>query len=298
MNKFYNKLILADEAYGNEWFPQIPNYNKQGSVFILVEGKNNNILVDGNTTTKEIRQGKYKRLIEISTVPYIEEIRFESASKETSFTFDVYVKAVIQVKDPIVFYNNRNLDATSYFTNMFSLDVRKITRQYSVLDYDGMDEVLTQKLSSYNNVDASTGFEYRISVVDAEPGSRAIEYVRRSNEQSLNAELRKKARNLIGDVALDYENAARMEVVEGKLSEEEAILKIQRFRQASYGDRIRQIKELRESSLITDIEARSMIKKMMLSEDAAKLTGETGGDGLTNPDLESDIVLDRLYEKG
>lgn len=141
-------------------------------------------------------------------------------------------------------------------------------------------------------------FEYRISVVDAEPGSRAIEYVRRSNEQSLNAELRKKARNLIGDVALDYENAARMEVVEGKLSEEEAILKIQRFRQASYGDRIRQIKELRESSLITDIEARSMIKKMMLSEDAAKLTGETGGDGLTDSDLESDIVLDRLYEKG
>ena len=40
-------------------------------------------------------------------------------------------------------------------------------------------------------------------MVDAEPGSRAIEYVRRSNEQSLNAELRKKARNLIGDVALD-----------------------------------------------------------------------------------------------
>ena len=36
MNKFYNKLILADEVYPNDWFPQIPNYRKQGSAFILV----------------------------------------------------------------------------------------------------------------------------------------------------------------------------------------------------------------------------------------------------------------------
>ena len=32
-----------------------------------------------------------------------------------------------------------------------------------------MDEELTNKLSSYNTMDESTGFEYRISVVDAEP---------------------------------------------------------------------------------------------------------------------------------
>lgn len=297
MNRFYNKLILTDEAYNNGLFPQIPNYRKQGSAFILVEGVNDNILVDGNTTTREIRQGKYKRLIEISTVPYMEEIRFETASKETSFTFDVYVKAVIQVKDPLVLYNNRNLDVTSYFTNMFSLDVRKITRQYSVLNYDGMDEVLTKKLSSYNNVDISTGFEYQISVVDAEPGSKAIEYVRRSNEQNLNAEIRKKARNLIGDVTLDYENAARMEVVEGKLSEEEAILKIQRFRRASYEDRMKQITELRGSGLVTDIEARNMIKKMVLSEEASKLTGEIQQDDSTGSDMENDTVLDGLYEE-
>ncbi len=298
MNKFYNKLILADEVYPNDWFPQIPNYRKQGSAFILVEGKNDNILVDGNTTTKEIRQGKYKRLIEISTVPYMEEIRFESASKETTFTFDVYVKAVIQVRNPITFYNNRNLDVTSYFTNMFSLDVRKITRKYSVLNYDGMDEVLTKKLSSYNNVDVSTGFEYRISVVDAKPGGKAIEYVRRSNEQSLNAELRNRAGKLIGDVTLDYENAVRMQVVEGKISEEEAILKIWEFKQASYKDRMKQITELRGNSLITDTEARGMIKKLMLPQETEKLTGEVQQDEWTDSDLENDRVLDELYEEG
>lgn len=296
MNEFYNKLILRDEEYKNGMFPQIPNYRKQDSAYILADGVNDNILVDECTTTRQIRQGKYKRLVEISTAPYMEEIRFESASRETSFTFEIYVKAVIQVKNPITFYNSRNLDVTAYFTNLFSLDVKKITRQYSILDYDGMDETLTSKLSSYNNVDVSTGFEYRISAVDAEPGEKAIEYVRLSNEQNLNAALKKKARELIGTVASDYEEAVRTEVVEGKLTEEEAILKIQSFNQASYEGRRKQISELREDGLLTDADARSMIKKMMLIEEPEKLQVEMQ-EGLDGSNSMDNSVLDELYKK-
>lgn len=163
MTEFENALILKDEPYQAGFFPKVPNFRKEGSAFIFGGGINDDLLVTDRTTTKELRQGRYTRLIEISTRPYLQEIHFLSPSKETAYSFSVYVKAVIQVQKPITFYVNRNLDIGAYFENLFSMDVRKITRKYSILDYDDMDEELTKKLSTYDNFDESTGFSYRIS---------------------------------------------------------------------------------------------------------------------------------------
>lgn len=294
MDEFYNKLILSDEEYLCGLFTPVPNYKKQGVAYILTEGVNDDIIVDERTTTKEIRRGKYKRLIEISTSPYLKEIRFESASRERSYTFDIYVKAVIQVKDPIVFYHNKNLDVDAYFTNMFTLDVRKITRKYSILEYDGMDEELTNKLSSYNTVDESTGFEYRISVVDAEPGSEAIEYVKRNDKQNLDAELKQKARELGKDVATDYENAIRTEVIEGKISEKEAILEINRFKNADYQEQLNKVVDLRERRLISEQDARKIIMKIQTVADHLI---EENPDAAIDTDVRNDTVLSELYEE-
>lgn len=296
MNEFYNQLILSDSEYERSFFPQVPNYKKQGVAYILTEGVDDDIVVDERTSSKQIRRGKYRRLVEISTNPYLKEIRFQSASKERSYTFDIYVKAVIQVKNPIVFYNNKNLDVDAYFTNMFTLDVRKITRKYSILEYDGMDEELTNKLSSYNTMDESMGFEYRISVVDAEPGVEAIEYVKRNDKQNLDAELKKKARDLVKDVALDYENAVRTEVIEGKISEKEAILEINRFRNADYEERLNKIDVLRERRLISEEDARKMTKKIQIVDNKENLI-ETGQNGAIDTGVQDDNVLDELYEE-
>ena len=296
MNEFYNNLILKDEEYISGMFSKVPNYKKQRVAYILTEGDNDDIIVDEYTTTKKIRRGKYRRLIEISTSPYLKEIRFKSASKERSYTFDIYVKAVIQVKDPIAFYNNKNLDVDAYFTNMFTLDVRKITRKYSILEYDGMDEELTDKLSSYNTLDESTGFEYRISVVDAEPGSEAIEYVKRNDQQNLNAELKQKARQLGQEVATSYENAIRTEVAEGKISEREAILEIKRFQNADYEERLNKVVDLRDRRLISEENARTIIKKIQVALDHADYLLEEKSDKGT--DTEDDYVLNELFEEG
>lgn len=297
MNEFYNTLILSDSKYECGFFPQVPNYKKQGVAYILAEGVNDNIVVNEKTSSKQIRRGKYSRLIEISTNPYLKEIRFKSASKERSYTFDIYVKAVIQVKDPIVFYNNKNLDVDAYFKNMFTLDVRKITRKYSILEYDGMDEELTNKLSSYNTVDESTGFEYRISVVAAEPGCEAIEYVKRNDKQNLDAELKNKARILGKDVAADYENAVRTEVIEGKISEREAILEINRFKNADYGEKLNKVVDLRDKRLISETEARKMMKKIQEVIDNPGNLIEKGQEEAKDTDVLDDDVLNELYYK-
>lgn len=182
MNEFQNKLLLSDETYPCGLFPRIPNFRKDSSAFVLSEGCNDGLYVIERTTSRDIRQGRYTRLVEIFTRPYLTEIQFYASAREQAYSFDVYVKAVIQVVDPITFYWNRNIDVDTYFNRLFSIDVKQITRKYSTLNYDGLDQELTQKLSAYNNVDSNTGFSYQVSKVDAEPDKAAQEYISRTSK--------------------------------------------------------------------------------------------------------------------
>lgn len=263
MNEFQNKLIIKEEAYQSGFFAKIPNTEKRGSAFILTKGCNDDIIVNEFTTAKQIRKGRYTQLVEISTLPYIKDIQIDAPSKETYYSFRVFVKAVIQVNDPVTFYENKNIDVDVYFDHVFSMDVKKITRKYSILDYEGMDDELTQKLSSFNTVDESTGFRYQISAVDAIPGEKAEEYVRKHGTQKLDAMLKKNARDLATIFTSDYSEAIKTEVAEGKLTEIEAIQKIQEYNDIEFRNQISHmkertnlVKELREEGLVTDKDAR------------------------------------------
>ena len=270
MTEFENKLIIREEDYKTGLFPVIPKFDKRGSAFILTGGICEDIVVDKHTTTKEIRQGKYTKLVEISTLPYLREIRFNSPSKENAYSFNVYVKAVIQVEDPILLYHNKNLDVDAYFENQFSLDVRKITKGYSILSYDGMDEELTQKLSSYSTVDEATGFAYRISVVDASPGEQAWEYVQKFSQQKLDAQLKNDAKNLSKSYGKSYKEAVLAEIAEGKITEAEAVLKIEAYQNERFDNQVKHIETLRENGFITDKDARQYITPSLMG------VGESG----------------------
>lgn len=259
MNEFENKLIIKEEAYQRNYFRPLPKFDKRGSAFLFTGGSSNDIIVNENTTTKEVRKGRYTKLVEISTLPYLKEIRFHSPSKESAYSFDVYVKAVIQVVDPILFYQNKNIDVDAYFDNLFSLDVRKVTKGYSILDYDGMDDTLTQKLSSYNTIDETTGFNYRISVVDATPGEKARQYVDQYSKQLLDAGLKNNARKLSSTYSTIYEDAVMTEVAEGKLTESDAILKIEEYKTMNFENQVKRLEELREKDLITNKEAKNLL---------------------------------------
>lgn len=290
MNEFENKLIIKEEEYKGGLFPTIPKYNKRGSAFILSGGIGDDIVVNEYTTIKEIRQGKYTKLVEISTSPYLREIRFRSPSKESAYSFDVYVKAVIQVEDPIVFFQNKNIDVDAYFDNLFSLDVRKITKKYSILDYYGMDEELTHKLSSYNTIDEATGFNYRISVVDAIPGDKAQKYVEQNGTQELDAGLKVNARRLAALYTSDYEEAIRTEVAEGKRTEAEAALLIKDFKNQSFSEQIERIETLREKGFITNQESRKFVYPVLEGVGVKKQI-----DNLDEQNNIKKVELDKFY---
>lgn len=263
MNEFENQLIKKEETYENSFFPQIPNYRKRGSAFILTNGYGNDIVVDETVTTRQIRKGKYTLLVEISTLPYMKEIRFTSPSRDAAYSFDIYVKAVIQVKDPLAFYENRNLDVDAYFDNIFSMDVRKITKGYSILNYSGMDDELIHKLSSCETIDETTGFSYKISAVTAQPGEQAKEYVKRYGKQRLDAELKENARNQGKHYSLNIEEVLMAEVADGKITEREAYEKITEYQMSSREEHQQYIEGLRNKGFITDKDAREQFKTEM-----------------------------------
>lgn len=296
MNEFENKLIIKDSSYKNGFFPMIPNFRKRGSAFILTNGYMDDIVVNEHTTTKQIRQGKYTRLVEIATLPYIKEITFNSSSKEAAYSFDVYVKAVIQVSDPIRFYENKNLDIEAYFDNLLSLDVRKITRRYSILDFDCMDAELTEKLAAYNNFDESKGFNYQISAVAATPGKDAERYVHKHSTQQLDIELKNSARKLSASIAKSYEEAIRTAIVEGAMTEVEGLLKIKEYENTNFDDQITRLQELRDKGIITDTELRSMVRpeleKVGNKTDQTMMHSQVENHGEIN-----DSILDGFYEE-
>lgn len=280
MNEFENTMILSDTPFQNGLFIQVPPFRKNGSAFILTGGVYDDIRVDEHTTPRDIRQGKYTRLVEISTLPYMKELQFNASAKEQAYSFVVYVKAVIQVVDPIKFYQNKNLDVDAYFNNLFSIDVKQITRQYSILAYNGLDRELTQKLSVYNNVDIATGFSYQVSVVDAEPGVEAKEFVRRSSNQQLESALRNQSRELAKEITTNYIQAILTEVAEGKLTEAEAISKIDEYKNQTFDTKLKQYNNLLEIGLITEHDLRPQILQSLNMDTPPKNASPVAGSQL------------------
>lgn len=293
MTEFENALILRDEPYQTGFFPKIPNFRKEGSAFILTGGVNGDLLVTDRTTTKELRQGRYTRLVEISTRPYLQEVHFPSPGKEAAYSFSVYIKAVIQVERPLTFYTNRNLDISAYFENLFSMDVRKITRKYSILDYEGMDEELTAKLSVYNNFDDSTGFSYNISIVLAEPDEKAKVYVEKNSVQQLDMQLKRNARGLTASLSTDLPEALRVAVVEGRMTEEEAYQKIKEYEDDQFRTELQKAQALRDSDILTDAETKAYARRRIVGTNL--LTGQTPENTSEN-DKDGDLI-DAMYKE-
>lgn len=297
MNVFDNTLIIKDEAYEKTWFPKIPNFRKQNSAFILTDGTNDSILINEHTTTKDIRQGKYTRLVEVSTSPYIKEITFNTSGREVSFSFRVYVKAIIQVKDPLVFYNNKNVDVEAYFHNLFALDVGEITQEYSILDYKGMDAILKDKLSACNTFDPSTGFAYQVSNVKAEPDDEAKDYVRKHDLLNLEASLRSSEKAIGKTLIATYEEAMWAEVASGKITSAEAIKNIQEFNNLNFEKALKRINELRDDGYITDADAKETLKQYRLHGQRIKIETGSKSKYSTSSDMKHDPIRSMYREE-
>lgn len=248
-------FILKDELYQNGMFPKIPEHHKRGSWFLLTDGINDDIIVSDNTTVRQIRQGKYKRLVEISQNSFVVEHEFDSSCKETTYTFNVKVKAKVYVSDPIEFYsNNKSIDIRAFFNNQFSLDVGRITRKYSILDYNGIDDELISALTSNQVTDIlNAGLSYQISTVVTQPNEAAKKILKEIDDMNIRKRTTAIASSIAGgNKNKTYSDAIWEEAAKGNISDTEAIEKIEEYNKKSNEEKLETIKDLLKEGLISE----------------------------------------------
>ena len=150
-----------------------------------------------------------------------------------------------------------------------------------------MDDELQQTLSSCT-IDESTGFVYQISVVDAAPGEEAKEYVRKYEKMLLDDTMRKQANDMAKSITITYKDAINSEVIEGNLTQTEAILKIEEYEKANYDEKIRRLDDLREKGVITDIDFRKSIQSTLKLSDK---------DDNLNQNTQEDSGMNQFYSE-
>lgn len=240
--------------YKNGLFPQIPNYHKQDSWFLLTEGGTDDIIVDDRTTVKEIRRGQFKRLVEVSRNRIAFSHTFNSNCKETSYTFKVTVKATVFVNDPKKFCENvRNISVRDFLNNQFSLDVKAITRNYSILNYNGIDEDLTRVLTSSVVSDDTSGLSYQITTVMTEPNDDAMKILKNRDDMAIKHAMTEVA----GKIATinkrkTYADAIWEEAAKGSISDVEAVRLIEEYDRQTDNEKLSMLLKLRDEGIITD----------------------------------------------
>ena len=223
--------------YKNGLFPQIPNYHKRDSWFLLTEGITDDIIVDDRTTVREIRRGQYKRLVEISRNTLVYPHEFNSNCRETSYTFKVMIKANVYVNDPIKFCANaKNISVKDFLNNQFSLDVKAITRKYSILNYNGIDEELTRVLTASVVSDDTSGLTYQVITV-----------MTIKHEMTMAA----------GEIAMHhktktYADAIWEQAAQGIITDVEAIRSIEEYEKQNDNEKFNMLLKLRDEGFITD----------------------------------------------
>lgn len=235
-------------------FPQIPNYHKRDSWFLLTEGVMDDILVNDRTTVKDIRRGQYRRLVEISRNTLAFTHTFNSNCQETSYTFKVTVKANVYVNDPIKFCTNvRNISVRDFLNNQFSLDVKGITRKYSILNYNGIDEELTRVLTASTVSDNTSGLSYQISTVMTEPNDEAMKILKNRDDMAIKHEMTAVAGKIAGlNKAKTYVDAIWEEAAKGNITDVEAIQHIEEYERKSKNEKLAMLLKLRDEGMISD----------------------------------------------
>lgn len=237
-------------------FPKIPNYRKHDSWFLLTDGIMNDIVVDDRTTVKDIRRGQYKRIVEISRSTLAFVHTFNSNCSETSYTFQVTVKANVHVNDPIKFCANiRNISVRDFLNNQFSLDVRRITRKYSILNYNGIDEELTRVLTASTVSDDTSGLSYQIITVMTEPNDEAMKILKNRDEMAIKHEMAMVAGKIAGlNKTKSYSDAIWEEAAKGNITDVEAIQHIEEYERKNANEKLTMLLKLRDEGIIGDLD--------------------------------------------
>lgn len=241
-----SRFIISSSEFKNGFFPKIPKETKGKAVLLSSEKTGNLIRVTSKVTPREVSIGKYDEKIILDMTEKTMELNFTIPSRELAYSFDVKLNVAVSIIDPLEFYE-RNIDnIEGNIQNELKSVIKNSVKKYSVLKYDGIDDFVIDELKNNNfniqfisirfiNADckpneSAAGYIKRIRDDETE---KIIEMNRHKNQTEIEGSKIKNAKELVNT---EIKEAIMLQVVEGKISMEDALIKYENYKQED-GDR-------------------------------------------------------------
>ncbi len=258
-NIFISKIL----PFKNGLFVNKPIIEKSNMIYLLVDGKREDIVITERTSIKQIRDGKYTKMVEVINYPITKEIKVIAPAKESSYNFLITLNLTLEHTAPYLVLQNKNLIVEDYLHNLLSLEVRKITKLYSVLDFGMLGDQLSEKMMYPTQLEPDVGVKYRISSVTANLSDEALKFLRKQNDIEIEAEIKKTASSIGGSLILDYRNAIGAQIARGEISEEVAVFKIEEYERKHFQEKLDKFMKLVKDNIYTEAEVREYLRNQL-----------------------------------
>ncbi len=301
-----NELIASEMAYNGGLFPKIPD-RVNGQDTLLVNSQGIARKVDDWLTTKDIRIGKYNKIVRISTVPNSLDISLKAVSKNKPYEFKISIGVEYRVIDSVVFYMNRKLyDVSDIISTTLMRIINPIAKQYELTD-DCIDNALFKKLSGYEYSLEALGIIYSVHSTDAEPSENAAMFIKQMSDATLNVRVEHhKAIEAEKLTARNMESAIMAKVASGELDMKTALETLSNSNRTEGLNKIddverliKFIRNLLEHNLISDFEAERHVNTLLQNLPANISNIKTLNSAMTPPndkeDIKNDATLESLF---
>ncbi len=300
------ELIASEMAYNGGLFPKIPD-RVNGQDTLLVNSQGIARKVDDRLTTKDIRNGKYNKIVRISTVPNSLDISLKAVSKNKPYEFIITIGVEYRVKDSVVFYMNRELyDVSDIISTTLTRIINPIAKQYELTD-DCIDNALFNKLSGCEYFLEALGIIYSVHSTDAEPSENAATFIKQMSDATLNVRVEQhKAVEAEKLTARNMESAIMTKVASGELDMKTALETLSNSNRTEGLNKIENIERLIDfvnnllkNNLISDFEAGQHINALLQSLPTNISNIKTLNGAMTPPndkeDIKNDATLEALF---
>ena len=258
-------FIIKTEEFKSHPFSTFPQFNLDYEYVLLTDGESSSISVDNHTTSKMVRKGRFTKVVRITKAPIQFQLSFKSPTKETTYQFQITITAEVKITNPVQYYSSIGLSNISGFleSRVFN-KIRRLTTRYTMFQLLELEEELDNILLNQQYENESSGLVYEIVKFFLEPASDTAETLREVDNMYKASSITGTAQKLSeGMLHKSFENVIMEEVAKNKITQEQAIMKIEEYRRSGFAEKLSLLKQLYENNILTDSDYKSEVHKVI-----------------------------------
>lgn len=258
-------FLLSDEPFKMGRFSTTPAYSSESEFVVLAKGITSDIAINTHTTSKDVRKGKYSRVIRISKCALSHQLTLKSPCRESTYQFLITITSDVRVTDPIKYYNSRLTTGSRNFIEGALLNqIQEITMNYSMFEYGDMRSELTRTFLTKVYEDKTEGLTFEIVSLKAQPDTDMANSIRERDNMYRSMEIKRMAAQIANEIKYkSYEDVIMEEIAQNKISHEDGIHKINAFRNSDFSSKLALYQQLHKEGALSDNDYQNAIYGMM-----------------------------------